>query len=372
MTVCIFLIGCFITQSYFPSDRNMSSNFNDSDSGSSSPFSEVKPKYGKTTTMHRKLTQVNSFSNFLDIKKSPSQPGSMPTSPREVFSVSPKDLNLSISISKSKSSKVIQQGYLVKEGSLWKTWKKRWFILRADGEMTYRRDFKDKTPIKTLSIRKVPLTFPTMSKQKYVLKLYFSPTYSLYMCAPSEMELENWAKALIEAGASAVELTNCGMLGNLELDRKFINGEVYVPKDKYIDDEFLKIGKKIGEGGQATVHEAIVQTYPSMLLAVKIYPKNLINGVNDLTIAYNEMYILSLIPEHENVLQFYGVTEKKDSIGIVTEHCSEGSLLDYVKQKTTFKQKISILTQIAKGIKHLHSNGVMHRDIKCENILVFE
>jgi serine/threonine protein kinase len=34
-------------------------------------------------------------------------------------------------------------------------------------------------------------------------------------------------------------------------------------------------------------------------------------------------------------------------------------------------EKIQILLEIANGLHHLHKNHIMHRDVKCENILVF-
>jgi tRNA A-37 threonylcarbamoyl transferase component Bud32 len=332
-----------------------------------SPITLTRPKYSTIRMESRKLTQVQSFGKLNELKSPISQP---PQSPTPSLSVSPKELSHSISLSKMKSSKVLQQGYLVKEGSFWKVWRKRWFVLKQDGEFNYRKDFLDKNPIKTLNVRGAALTFPEIAKKNNVMKLYFSPEHSLYMLTGDDLELEKWAKSFIDAGASAVEIKDNIMLSNLELDRYLINGEIYIPKEKHIDDEFIRIESKLGEGAQATVYCVTLENVPDHKFASKVYPKKLINGVNDLTQCYNEMYVMSCLTEHENVLQFYGVTEKKESIGILTEFCAQGPLSDNITQKKTFKQKISMITQIVLGIQHLHRHGIVHRDIKCDNILI--
>ena len=49
------------------------------------------------------------------------------------------------------------------------------------------------------------------------------------------------------------------------------------------------------------------------------------------------------------------------------------TLMDYLNEfydKLTKESKIDIFTQIAKAVDHCHKQGIMHRDIKMENILV--
>ena len=58
----------------------------------------------------------------------------------------------------------------------------------------------------------------------------------------------------------------------------------------------------------------------------------------------------------------------------VTELC-DGSLVDYIKRhecSLSEHQVRNIALQLIRGLRHLHSQGVAHRDIKVENILMVE
>ncbi|XP_047960301.1 mitogen-activated protein kinase kinase kinase 1-like isoform X2 [Salvia hispanica] len=75
--------------------------------------------------------------------------------------------------------------------------------------------------------------------------------------------------------------------------------------------------------------------------------------------------------KHENIVQYYG-TEKDDSrLYIFLELVVKGSLLSLYQKYTLRDSVVSAYTrQILHGLKYLHDQGVVHRDIKCANILV--
>lgn len=58
-------------------------------------------------------------------------------------------------------------------------------------------------------------------------------------------------------------------------------------------------------------------------------------------------------------------------VGIVLEYCERGSL-EYVLQhfKLTPEQQYHILYDIVKGMQFLHSKNIIHRDLKCANVLI--
>ena len=52
------------------------------------------------------------------------------------------------------------------------------------------------------------------------------------------------------------------------------------------------------------------------------------------------------------------------------EYCSEGNLKEYIYKSKSESSKIDIYLQCAKAVQYIHSNNVVHRDIKLENYLV--
>ena len=106
-------------------------------------------------------------------------------------------------------------------------------------------------------------------------------------------------------------------------------------------------------------------------VAVKIIRKAHMEP-KDLKLIRTEIDIMKLC-KHENVVRLFDLYENSDFIYIILELMKGGSLASYLHKKefNFFENEIKSIThQLVNALTYLHSFGIMHRDIKAENILL--
>jgi len=75
--------------------------------------------------------------------------------------------------------------------------------------------------------------------------------------------------------------------------------------------------------------------------------------------------------KHQNIVQFYGITNLTGETYIVMEYMPMGSLLSLLATKPlTEEEKVSIAIGIAEGMNYLSLRSVVHRDLAARNVLV--
>ena len=75
----------------------------------------------------------------------------------------------------------------------------------------------------------------------------------------------------------------------------------------------------------------------------------------------------------DQMVHFYGACFIPNHVMMVTEYAPCGSLADCIKKRQEPSEgvKVKLMLDAAKGLAYLHSNGILHRDIKPDNVLVF-
>lgn len=80
------------------------------------------------------------------------------------------------------------------------------------------------------------------------------------------------------------------------------------------------------------------------------------------------------IVDHKNIVKMYEVFYEGNKIYMSLERAPRGDLLDYVRLKGPLKDNEAKMyfNDICNGVNYIHNLGIVHRDLKCENLLLFE
>jgi calcium-dependent protein kinase len=76
--------------------------------------------------------------------------------------------------------------------------------------------------------------------------------------------------------------------------------------------------------------------------------------------------------DHPNVLKQYECFEDEFNYYIVMEYCSGGELLNYILSAEMMNENIiaNIMKQLLSAVAYCHERGIVHRDLKTENLLI--
>lgn len=131
------------------------------------------------------------------------------------------------------------------------------------------------------------------------------------------------------------------------------------------------LGNTIGEGEFGKVKLGWKQD-GGVQVAIKLIRRDSV-GTNPSRLAkiYREVSILRGL-SHPNIVRLHEMSETERHIGIVLEYASGGELFDYILNHRYLKDHAArrLFAQLISGVGYLHKKGIVHRDLKLENLLL--
>lgn len=144
--------------------------------------------------------------------------------------------------------------------------------------------------------------------------------------------------------------------------------------DKYIGkklDGRYEITELIGVGGMAEVYKG-VDVIDNKAVAIKILKKEYAENEEFLRRFRNESKAIAVL-SHPNIVKIYDVGFSEKIQYIVMEYIDGITLKEYIEEEKvlTWKDTVHFVIQILRALQHAHDKGIVHRDIKPQNIMMF-
>ncbi len=145
--------------------------------------------------------------------------------------------------------------------------------------------------------------------------------------------------------------------------------------EKYVGavlDGRYKIDKIIGVGGMAVVFRAY-DMLMNRTVAIKMLKDEIARDAESVKRFVNESKAVAMM-SHPNIVSIYDVNVRDDLKYIVMEYVEGITLKNYMTKRgmLTLREIISYTEQILSALRHAHSKGIVHRDIKPQNIMLLK
>ncbi|CAI5532273.1 unnamed protein product [Closterium sp. Naga37s-1] len=128
---------------------------------------------------------------------------------------------------------------------------------------------------------------------------------------------------------------------------------------------------KIGSGRYGVIRTCLSRK-TRVVLACKTIRKDQVKCMEDAEDVRTEVIILGMLRNHPGIISLHDAFEDAKYVHLIMEMCRGGDLFDRVKLRGQFKETDAAIVcrSLVEALLHCHSNGVIHRDVKPENVLM--
>jgi eukaryotic-like serine/threonine-protein kinase len=183
--------------------------------------------------------------------------------------------------------------------------------------------------------------------------------------ALQEHNVRRMAGSRLPFGEVLVEL---GLLTRAQLEGLLdAQGGKKAPRQQIPGFELIR---KLGEGGMGATYLAR-QTSLDRLVALKVLRANLSRNQSFAARFRREAQLAGKL-DHVNIVQAIDVGESAGFHFLVMEYVEGRNLTDLIPEKGMMAEDLALqlIVQVARGLQHAHEHGIIHRDVKPDNVLV--
>ena len=139
--------------------------------------------------------------------------------------------------------------------------------------------------------------------------------------------------------------------------------------EKRISERY-RILENIGSGGMANVYKAIDEQTQN-IVAIKVLKEEHADDADFLR-RFELEAKAALKLSHPNIVRSFDVGTDGDTHYIVFEYVQGSTLKDIIREDgpLTPKEAVSVASQILDALEHAHNNGIIHRDVKPQNVMI--
>ena len=159
---------------------------------------------------------------------------------------------------------------------------------------------------------------------------------------------------------------------DMEIISQYIK-KYYQKNNKYPTTKmkFYKYGRLLGKGAFGKVNLSL-HTLTGRLVAIKSINKTKIINERQKTKIQLETSIMKTLSSSNYIVKIYETFQTEKHFCIVMEYICAGDLLSYIRKRSKLNEQIAkfIFKQIILSLQYIHSQNIVHRDIKLDNILI--
>ena len=193
---------------------------------------------------------------------------------------------------------------------------------------------------------------------------YKQRRYSKYI--PSESESENNNEDEANSDKEEKEEKKIEDIDNIKVDSNVLFMQRHQSPWKFYEEL-----EELGSGFYGVVKKVRLIKNPEIIRAMKIIPEeNILQGEGASLI--DEIEILKNL-QHPNIMKVYESFVDNHNYYIVSELCDQGHLLSKLEKLGKMDQIVVkfLMDQIFNAVAYLHSQNIMHGDLKLENVLLY-